>query len=82
MQINPDNKVNLILVDVLRKLLIPLAFSSIDIPLWNKWDEDYVVSIFNFVNKFLTCNGVVLLFRFDDPFILKEIQSYLENYNV
>jgi hypothetical protein len=30
----------------------------------------------------LTCNGVVLLFRFDDPFILKEIQSYLENYNV
>jgi hypothetical protein len=81
-QINPENKVNLVLVDVFGKLLILLAFSSIDIRLWNKWDEDYIVSIFNFVNKFLTLNGVVLLYHFDDPFMLKEIQSYLENYNV
>ncbi len=38
--------------------------------------------IFNFVDKFLTPNGVVLLFHPNDPHILKEINSYLESYNL
>jgi hypothetical protein len=39
------------------------------------------VSIFDFVNRFLAPNWVVVLFHQDDPHILKEIRSYLESYN-
>jgi hypothetical protein len=42
------------------------------------WDEDYIVFIFNFVNKFLTPDGVMLLFHHNDTHILKEINSYME----
>jgi hypothetical protein len=41
--------------------------------MWNKWNEDYVASIFNFADKFLATDGVVLLFHPNNPQILKEI---------
>jgi hypothetical protein len=42
---------------------------------------DCIISVFDFAKKFLTPDGVVLLFHLDDPHILKEIKSYLESYN-
>jgi len=45
------------------------------------WDEDYIVFVFYFANKFLTFHGDVFLFHLNDPHILKEIKSYLESYN-
>lgn len=39
-----------------------------------------MVSVFDFVNKFLTNDGVVLFFYLDDFCILKEIISYMESY--
>jgi hypothetical protein len=44
-------------------------------------DEDYIVSIFDFADKFLTLDGDVLLFHLDDPLIFKEIRLYLDSYN-
>ncbi len=70
MQVHPKNKVNLI-----------LASSSTKISLWNMQDEDYIVSIFDFADKFLTLDGDVLLFHLDDPLIFKEIRLYLDSYN-
>jgi len=57
------------------------ASSSVEILVWNNIVEDYVVSIFNFTNKFLTSDGVVLLFHLDDLHVLKEIRSYMESYS-
>jgi hypothetical protein len=42
--------------------------------------DNYIVSIFYFVEKFLAIDWGVLLFHFDDPCILKEIRSYLKSY--
>jgi hypothetical protein len=35
--------------------------------MWNKWDEDYVVSILDFTNKFLALDMAMLLFHHNDP---------------
>jgi hypothetical protein len=58
-------------------VLVPL----LEIPVWNMLVEDYVVSIFNFVDKFLTTNGVILFFHLNDLHVLREIRSYLDNYS-
>ncbi len=39
------------------------------------------MSVFDFVDKFLTLDGDVLLFHLDDPCIFKEIMLYLDSYN-
>lgn len=44
-QVNLENKVNFIFVDILGNLPIPLVSSSPKVFVWNKQDEDYVVSI-------------------------------------
>jgi hypothetical protein len=36
--------------------------------------EYYIVFVFNFVEKFLTLDGAMLLFHLDDPHYLKEIK--------
>jgi hypothetical protein len=43
--------------------------------------EDYVVFVFDFGNKLLVINGVVLLFHLDNLCVLREIKSYLECYS-
>lgn len=53
----------------------------IDIPIWNKWVDDHIISIFDFVDKFRVSDEVILLFHLDDPWIIKEIKSYLESYS-
>ncbi len=35
--------------------------------------------IFGFANKYLAKNGAIFIFHDDDPHILKEIKSFLEN---
>jgi hypothetical protein len=55
------------------------AISSI--PKWNARVDNYVASIFIFVNKCLLRDGCVLFFNDDDFQVLKDIKSYLEYYN-
>lgn len=43
--------------------------------------DNYVVSIFGFVNMYLARDGFVLLFYDDDFHVLRDIKSYLEDYN-
>ncbi len=50
------------------------------IPKWNVRVDNYVISIFGFVDKYLAWDSCVLFF-YDDDRVLKEIKSYLENYN-
>jgi hypothetical protein len=37
-----------------------------------------VYGVFGFANKYLCVDGVVVVFHDDDPYVLKEIKSYLE----
>jgi hypothetical protein len=61
LQANLDGKVNLVLVDVPRNLLVPLVSTFLTKKIvWNMQMDDHIVSIFNFVEKFLTSDGVVL----------------------
>ncbi len=43
--------------------------------------DNYVVFVFGFVDKYLTRDGFVLLFYDDDFHVLRDIKSYLEDYN-
>lgn len=43
--------------------------------------NNYVVSIFKFVDKHLVRDGSILLFYNDDFSVLRNIKSYMENYN-
>ncbi len=81
MQVNIKDTVHLVFVNIPRNLLVPLVFTiPSKIPIWNKQVDDYIISIFNFVEKFLTTNGVVLLFHLNDLQVVKEIRSYLGSY--
>jgi hypothetical protein len=67
---------------VLRDLPIPFILASLaKTPIWNMLVEDYMVSIFDFANKFLLNDGAILFFHPNDLHVLKEIKSYLESYN-
>jgi hypothetical protein len=56
--------VSLVLVDhVLGDLLVPLVSTyPIETHVYNKMMEDYVVSIFDFVDKFLANDGAVCFY--------------------
>ncbi len=43
--------------------------------------DNYVVSIFGFVNMYFARDGFVLLFYHDDFHVLRNIKSYLEDYS-
>jgi hypothetical protein len=78
---NPSGKVQLIFVDVLGNLLVPLiSRNPNDIPTWNRKVDEYIVKVFDFSQIFLASNGVVLLFHLDDFRVLKEVKFYMENY--
>jgi hypothetical protein len=52
-----------------------------NIPKWNAKVDNYVASIFGFVDKYLTRDGCIFFFYNDDFRVLKNIKSYLENYH-
>ncbi len=52
-----------------------------NIPKWNAKVDNYVASIFRFANKYLARDGCILFFYYDDFRVLRDIKSYLENYN-
>ncbi len=82
MQVNPKDKANLVLIDDLGNVHVPLvSFNSPEIPLWNKQGEDWIISIFDFIENFLTFDGAMFFFHLNDPLVLKEIRSYLESYS-
>jgi hypothetical protein len=58
-----------------------LTQHSIDyIPSWNWSVDNFIDFIILFFDNFLSKNGIVLLFHADDLCLLKEINSFLENY--
>jgi hypothetical protein len=40
--------------------------------------DNHIVSIFDFIKKFMASDGVTLVFHLDDLCVLKEIKSYME----
>jgi hypothetical protein len=73
--------VDLVIIDIPKNLLIPLASNSI-VPQWNQILENYVESTMSFVNHHLVHNGVVIVFHADDIHTFKEIQYFLNNYKL
>ncbi len=72
----------IVFANVLGDLPIPFNLTSLaKIHVWNRLVEDYVVSVFDFANKFLLSDGVILFFHPNDLHVLKEIKSYLESYS-
>jgi hypothetical protein len=65
-------KVQLVIAD------IPKNLSNILV--WNWKVDGYIVAVFDFTNKFLASNGVVLLFHHDD-FKIMEVKSHLESHD-
>jgi hypothetical protein len=49
---------------------------------WNKLDDDFLLSMFGFVNKYMEPNGCMVLFHKDSPLVAKNIRSLLENNNL
>jgi hypothetical protein len=43
--------------------------------------DNYVISIFGFVDKYLTRDGSIFFYYDDHFWVLKDIKSYLEDYN-
>jgi hypothetical protein len=81
MQMNPSGKVQLVITNISRNLPIPLVSKNLDdILAWNQKVDEYIVAIFDFVDKFLASNGVVLLFHLDDLKVIREVKSYMESY--
>jgi hypothetical protein len=55
--VNLDGKVQLVLANIPENLPVPMvSLNSSDIPSWNRKVDDYIVAIFDFVEKFLASN--------------------------
>lgn len=77
------NKVDLILVNVPLNLLILHIFKPLSLILpWNKRVDKFIKSIVVFIDKFLFDRKVVIIMHVDDPRVLKEICSFLNNYQL
>ncbi len=73
---------DLIIVEVPRNFPIPHVLDNVlIIPKWNAKVDNYVTSIFGFANKYLVRDGCVFFFYNDNFGVLKDIKSYMENYN-
>jgi hypothetical protein len=69
----------LLIAEVPSNLLIPFVSKpTTTIPFWNCHINNYVYGVFGFANKYLCGDGAIVVFHDDDPFVLKEIKSYLE----
>ncbi len=72
----------IVFANVLGDVPIPFILASLaKFSVWNRLVEDYVVSVFDFTNKFLLSDGAILFFHLNDIHVLKEIKSYLESYS-
>jgi hypothetical protein len=79
----PKDRARLIIVEVPGNLPILHLFDVVsNIPKWNAKVDNYVASIFGFVDKYVVRDGCILLFYDDDFCVLKDIKSYLENYDL
>jgi hypothetical protein len=78
---NPSGKVQLVFVNIPRKLLVPFVSKNLDdIPAWNKKVDQYIVGVFDFAHIFLAFDGAVLLFHLNDLRVLREVKFYLKSY--
>jgi hypothetical protein len=78
-----DNKVNLVITSVPSNLPISHVFESVSlIPPWNKRVDNFMRSTMFFANKFLSKKRAVIIMHVDDPWVLKEIRSLLDSYQL
>jgi hypothetical protein len=64
---NLGAKVQLVIIVILGNLIVPfVSRNPFDILAWNWKVNKYIATIFDFANKFLASNGVVLLFHMND----------------
>ncbi len=63
-------------------LILHISESFSFIPPWNKQVDNFIKSIIVFVDKFLFDRGAIIIMHGDDPQMLKEIRSFLENYQL
>ncbi len=81
-QVSPKDRTNLIIIEILGNLHVLYVLDLVsNIPKWNARVDNYVVPIFGFVGEYVTTNGYVHLFYDDNFWVLKDIKSYLKDYN-
>ncbi len=60
---NPSGKVQLVFIDVLGNLFVPIVSRNPDdIPVWNMKIDEYIVGVFDFAHMFLAFDGVSCYF--------------------
>ncbi len=70
-----NNKVDLVIENVLGNLLIPFVSNPFSkILTWNMKVNNYIDSTFFFVDMFFVKDGIVLLFYSNDLWVFKEVQ--------
>jgi hypothetical protein len=76
------DRVHLIFAEILGNfpILHLLDFVS-SIPKWNAKMDNYVTSIFGFADNYLTKDGCIFFLYNDNFWVLKDIKSYLKDYN-
>jgi len=82
LQDSPKDKVNLIIAKVPRNLHVVHVLNPVSsIPKWNARVDNYIASIFGFANKYIAKDESIFFFYNDNFWVLRDIKSYLENYN-
>jgi hypothetical protein len=82
LQNSPKDKANLIIAKVPRNLHVVHVLNPVSsIPKWNARVDNYIASIFRFAGKYIARDESIFFFYNDNFWVLRDIKSYLENYN-
>ncbi len=78
-----ENKVDLVIIDVPSNLLVLHIFKPLSFILpWNRQVDNFIESTMCFVDGFMSDRGVVTTMHVDDSQVLKEIDSFMESYQL
>lgn len=78
-----ENKVDLVLANVPFNLSILRIFKPISLIFpWNWWVDNFIEFIVVFEDRFLSNKTAIIIMHVDDLQVLKEIRSFLENYQL
>jgi hypothetical protein len=76
-----EGRAYLLLANILRGVPFPFVFNLASmIPIWNHSLEDYMETIFFFVERFFFKRGRIILFYPNDLRVQKEIASFVDVY--
>jgi hypothetical protein len=80
--LNVGVEVDLMIVDILESLSIPMVSSpAMFILEWNKLGEDFLQTIFDFASSLLHDNEVLLLFHLDNLQLRADIRGFMKAYH-